>query len=281
MVADEQSGEFTAARAVIDATRSTYLASFAPFPDLAMRRIEARDWFGYLLLFGYQSLRAAFLKILPELNSEPPEVYWSILGQVWSAAEAPDIEEDVNWRALFADPRPKREYLMDVDDKRAYECLPEIVQVYRGAGHPDFVLGLSWTRDYEEAAWFAGHARTTQHRSRAPHHLAAADAQEPCVAHGSVARADVIALLSDDQSRAESGIIALPESIVVVTIERLDRRMRVGGCDDELALRDPLRSSRRVPDHGRSPRPERVRQRMASGSAPAATRTGGHGRRTA
>jgi hypothetical protein len=261
MMGDKQSGEFASARAVIDATRMTELAGFAPFPELAMRRVEARDWLGYLVLFGQQSLCRAFLRTLPELNSEPPEVYWSILGQVWSAAEAPGIEEDVDWRSLFADPRPKRECLMGVDDKRAYKCLPEIVQVYRGAGHPDFVRGLSWTLDCEAAAWFAGYAGTTLRRSRAPNHLAAADAQEPCVAHGRVARADVIALLSDDQSTAGSAVIALPESVEVVTIERLDRTMSAGGRDDEPALRHgrPVRSPNRVPDRGRLVRPERVR----------------------
>jgi len=262
MAVEKQSGELTATRAVIDAIPMTDLAGFAPSPDLAMRRIEARDWLGYLLLFPHQSLRAAFLKVLAELDGEPPEVYWSILGHVWSAAEAPGIEEDVDWRALFADPRPKRECLMGVDDKRAYERLPEIVQVHRGAGRPDFARGLSWTLDYQEAAWFAGYARTALRRSRAPHHLAAADAQEPCVAHGWVARGDVIALLSGIHTSAQAEIIALPESVEITTIERLPRTMQVGGSGEEIASRhgrplSPGGAARR----GRSARSE-LRRRM-------------------
>jgi len=234
---------------VIDATRLTDLASLAPFPDLAMRRIEARDWLGYLLLFGHQRVRGAFLRILPELESEPPEVYWSILSQVWSAAEAPGIEEEMDWRALFADARPKRECLMGIDDKRAYERLPEVVRVYRGAGHPDFARGLSWTLDHEEAAWFAGYAGTVLRRSRAPQHRAAADAQEPCVAHGWIAKADVLALLSDHRGTAASEIIALPESIEVVKVERLDRGTRIARHDDEPATRHggPVRSRAEFP----------------------------------
>src|SRR5712691_7999311 len=115
MAAERGSGEFTDAGTAIDATSLAELADFASFPDLAARRLKARDWLGYLLLFGHHRQRAAFLKMLPALDREPPEVYWSILGHVWSAAEAPGIEDEVDWPALFADPRPEREYLMGVD----------------------------------------------------------------------------------------------------------------------------------------------------------------------
>jgi hypothetical protein len=267
MAAGRGSGELTDAGTAIDAARLTDLADFAPFPDLATRRLGARDWLGYLLLFGHQRQRAAFLKILPALDHEPPEVYWSILGQVWSAAEAPGIEDEVDWRALFADPRPNREYLMGVDERRAYARLPETVQVYRGAGHPDFARGLSWTLAHEEAVWFGGYATMAVRRSGARQLLAAASAQEPCVAHGSVARADVVALLGDGRGKAASEIIALPQSVQVAKIERLDRSGRVEGCDDELASRHAPSLSPAGATRRRAARAERGR-RMAPGSAP-------------
>jgi len=268
MAAERRSGQSRDAGMVIGATTIAELADLSSFPDLATRRLQAGDWLGYLLLFGHERQRAAFLKVLPALEREPPEVYWSILGHVWSAAEAPGIEDEVDWRALFADPRPEREYLMGVDERRAYRRLPQIVHVYRGAGHPDFAQGLSWTLDYEEAAWFAGYARMALRRARAPHLLAASDAQEPCVVHGCVAHADVIALLGDAQGRAASEIIALPPAVEVVKVELLQRSAPVGGFDEDMASR---RARPLIPAgaHRRrgSIRPER-RQPMAPGGAP-------------
>ena len=81
------------------------------------------------------------MEILPELHREPPEVYWSTLLMFGADTEAPGTG-DIDWRALFADPRPGRAALMDEAGLEVFGALPERVTVYRGVGSLDRARGL-------------------------------------------------------------------------------------------------------------------------------------------
>jgi hypothetical protein len=180
------------------------LARLAPATlyDNAVRSIAERDWYDYLLLFSHEARPEAFLAILPELDDYE---YWSMLAEAWSSAEAPGTD-GIDWRALFTDPRPGRAWLMNEDEQTNHEMLPEYVTVYRGVGHPDYALGLAWTLDRNQAAWFAVYASKALARSRGK----AGDASRACVVRGTVAKADVLDLF---EGREEQEVLVLPESV--------------------------------------------------------------------
>jgi hypothetical protein len=94
--------------------------------------------------------------------------------------------------------------MMVPDEVQALKHLPEIIDVYRGAGARDDLLsGFSWTLDRERAVWFSA-------RFVGPQQL---------VARGRIRRRSVIALIED---RGEREIIALPNDVDIGAIETIN-----------------------------------------------------------
>ena len=93
----------------------------------------------------------AFLKIANEL---PDEKYWSLLSSIWTDTENAwqNLE---TWKSLFESNRPKREYLMDWDERLALDSLADTVKVYRGCQKGINENGISWTLKRDKAEWFA------------------------------------------------------------------------------------------------------------------------------
>ena len=214
------------ASTTIDRRRIDELAGLAPgmLHGHALKAISERDWSAYLCLFGHATRADAFVEILPELDDEPSEVYWSMLGEAWSSTEAPGIG-DIDWRALFTDHGiTGRAALMDETGLTVFETLPERVTVYRGVGCLDRARGLSWTLDRDKARWFATYAERQLGRSGTARR---GDVGRACVLRGELARVDVIAVL---EVREEREVIALPESVQDLhVIEPPEDAQAIGG----------------------------------------------------
>jgi hypothetical protein len=80
--------------------------------------------------------------------------YARLLSEIWTDTEQPSRILN-SWIELFTNPRLKREYLMSPEELAYYHALPDQVQIWRGAGHPCYARGISWTTDTYQAAWFA------------------------------------------------------------------------------------------------------------------------------
>ena len=79
--------------------------------------------------------------------------YWDQVSWVYTDTEFLYNSMD-QWRyLLFGDAGYLDSYLMmDEEEKKKYDSLPEYFTVYRGAKDPD---GYSWTLDKDKARWFA------------------------------------------------------------------------------------------------------------------------------
>lgn len=141
---------------------------------------------------------------------DDPAAFWPLLAETWIDSENIREMRDA-WLDLWGSDVPERERVMDEEERAALAALPETVEVWRGVGHEDAVHGLSWTVDRDKAAWFARRFAVDQRRT-------------PYLAFGRVAKADVLAYFL---SRAESEIVALPESVELTDVETLPRGVGV------------------------------------------------------
>ena len=97
-----------------------------------------------------------FLKYTAPFLSEPD--LGQILAGAWTMNESPNMDTNVSRReltALFRSVSP--EYLMDEEERAAYQALEDPVTVYRGVTsyNAQNIRALSWTLDRDTAEWFA------------------------------------------------------------------------------------------------------------------------------
>jgi hypothetical protein len=163
-------------------------------------KIQAVD--NYMLMLGSHERIAA---LLPLIEREPPEIFWSIFVRWWS-----DCDCTWRWNArlvkILQRVGPCRHY-RELDGRRRhwhgldkfFERLPDRLTVYRGASRSHIKGALSWTTDLDIARDFAyGHGG-----------LAVPNA---VIATGAVHK-DELFLASDDRSERE--ILALPRIVKV------------------------------------------------------------------
>lgn len=135
--------------------------------------------------------------------------FWDTVGGVWTDSE--NIHQSYDeWQDILHTLRPRRECIMDEDEREALAALPDTLKVYRGVraldGDYDGLEGFSWTLDRSQAVWFARRWAGVN------------DGETAVVYTGKVAKADVIAYFS---GRGEKEIVALPEHV------RITRRQEV------------------------------------------------------
>lgn len=96
----------------------------------------------------------AFFKFTHHLLSRSD--YSSFLGSMWTMVEFPNVDDNVKayeFVKLFRG--ADKAFLMDEDEQRQYQELPEEITVYRGVRGRGSLEALSWTLDIEKAEWFA------------------------------------------------------------------------------------------------------------------------------
>ena len=193
-------------------------AELAPEDQATLRRFERRqaalkgwayrrrDWDQYLALQDHGSRLYAFVRI--EARLDGPD-YWRLFREVWTMTELPHLEGDLVPALLGKHPEDRRAIMAEAE--RAYlDGLGEVLRVYRGVGSRDY-KGVSWTLDHGRAVWFA---------QRFP-------GSDPCVLHGHITKADVIAYLTD---RQEDEILCLPECVDIDRVESIPSRFDEAGA---------------------------------------------------
>jgi len=120
--------------------------------------------------------------------------YWRLLGTVY-AIQKHTIHHRELFNELFRSERREREHLMNEDERRIFERLPDEITVYRGYSDDEYEQGIAWTLQKERAIWYAH-----SDRSKDPNEI-------PRVIYGKVRKQDVWAYL-------EGGDVLLPPEAV-------------------------------------------------------------------
>lgn len=86
------------------------------------------------------------------------------VGHVWSDAGYTSSGDDFNlWQDIWnqvswtkvGKARKRRYHVMDVEDRKTLQALPETLSIYRGFGVAQGEYGYSWTLNRAKAEWFA------------------------------------------------------------------------------------------------------------------------------
>ena len=85
-----------------------------------------------------------------------PMEYNDCLSHIWVCTEFPNNDKNVSKEQilkLFNKSDPTN--IMSKEEKKIYDNLPDVVEIYRGTHYEDDSKALSWTIDFETAKWFA------------------------------------------------------------------------------------------------------------------------------
>lgn len=171
-----------------------------------------RDWSAVLAMYEVP-YRLDALVDLAEAITEPRD-YWGHVRDIWSRTELPNLQFE-KWLAVWtaADSPslvPHRKAAMTRTEIKHFASLPPVIEVWRGAGREEWAAdGLSWCLDRGTAEWFAWRYRDGR--------------ITPSCARGTIARADVFALLLD---RNEWEIVAEPDCVTVQEIYDAPRTIK-------------------------------------------------------
>jgi len=93
-----------------------------------------------------------FLSLIKDYLTE--KEFNEVLSSVWTQVEFPHQESIHNLIGLFK--QSKKEILMDEEELKKLDSLPEEITIYRGLqGSKAKIKGLSWTLSLDKAKWFS------------------------------------------------------------------------------------------------------------------------------
>jgi hypothetical protein len=160
------------------------------------------DFEHYLDLLGSHERLAAFVEIRHRLEPTP-RLYWRLLGEVWTQAEAHAHAAEW-WVELLDADVPEQHHIMSTGERIRLAALPEIVTVYRG--YSDMHSGgegFSWTLDRPKAEWFA--------------HRFASSERVPMVATGNVDHRLIVAYFAGRHE--QEVVVPWPAAVEIVHTE--------------------------------------------------------------
>ena len=119
------------------------------------KTIDAVKEYSQFFAFIRAPFMPAFFKFTQQYLSH--QDYSEALADVWTLVEFPSVDVNVSTKEFIQYfHKARKDWLMDEDEYKFYQNLPEEITVYRGTGKgARHLLGLSWTLDYEKAKWFA------------------------------------------------------------------------------------------------------------------------------
>lgn len=89
--------------------------------------------------------------LLEHTDEVDDKTYWEMVSSVWVDCENPTLNQDIYYQ-LFTAARGGREHLMDEDDYKFKDSLPDEFIAYRST---DNFSGLSWTTSFDTALFFS------------------------------------------------------------------------------------------------------------------------------
>ena len=117
-------------------------------------RIENAKTLSNIYCIIIKSYRLTFLKYVEEYLSN--DDFSEFLADAWVSSENPNQDANVSVKQLARMFRKSnKKILMDDEEYKVYENLPEEFIVYRGVARNRNPHGMSWTKNLETAEWFA------------------------------------------------------------------------------------------------------------------------------
>ena len=107
--------------------------------------------FGQYLFCHERPYRVGALMHLVSKEKMNDKKYWDLVSYVWIDSEN-IFENRIIWRWLLNHQRGNSHLMMDKEEKKYFDGLPDKIKIYRG-GMDD--KGFSWTLDKQKAEWFA------------------------------------------------------------------------------------------------------------------------------
>lgn len=148
------------------------------------------------------------MQVLTEYEHQMSDaVFWKTFGDAWTSSE--NLWQDMRLIGrMLSSPRPNREQMMTLEERRALKRMPDTLTIYRGYSGKGTWKSWSWTLDGEKGEWFA---------RRPPSPLADSPA-DPTLVEATANKSDVIAYMTD---RGESEIIVDPKKVKIVSTKVL------------------------------------------------------------
>lgn len=169
------------------------------------KALKEDNWHSYVWLHERPYRLDAFFDCVD--HGLDGEEYWKLLSSIWTDSE--NIHQQLDeWRAAWESNTYGRKAVMDEDDQKAFDALPEEFEVWRGYTVEAGKLGMSWTVDRDKAKWFGYRFSHAEHRP-------------PRIAHGRVKKSEVLAYFG---GRNESEIVVLAETVAIISARRLPPR---------------------------------------------------------
>lgn len=179
---------------------SMYNAQYREKLKYVEKAKKEKNWSDYIWMHERPYRMSKFIEIKNDLSDQE---YWSLLGQIWS-----DSENLWQYRSilnlLINEPRSERDAMMNEEEKKFMDKLPDEFTIYRGHQTRN-KLGYSWSLSYWRAKWFA--ERFNQKRQG--------------VAKATINKKDVVAVLL---GRNEFEIIASPKKMNINRVEQKIKR---------------------------------------------------------
>lgn len=158
--------------------------------------LSKQDYLTYLSTFEHEEMVRAFIRVQPKIIDDA--LYWKCLKHVYINKEVRLSDRLEFWLKCFAAERSNREsFLINDEEKMAFNDLPDTLTIYRGYRHKQFEKGISWTLSLKTAVWFAYRLSTLGGKAM--------------VVFGTCKKADVLGYTND---RQEQEIIIDPRRLL-------------------------------------------------------------------
>lgn len=115
---------------------------------------EIDDWTNVATLLGRNTLADLFFKIHKHLDDKS---YWILLGNCYTNSYI-GFDDTFILKLLFTSKRQHREFMMNEEERKQFELLPEELKIYRGCSKAEIEskkYRFSWTLNKDVADFFA------------------------------------------------------------------------------------------------------------------------------
>ena len=166
--------------------------------------INNADTIEQVFAFIRKSYRLTFLKHIEKYLSEKD--FAELLADAWVSSENPNQDVNVNIPTLTKwFKKANKRLLMTEEDYDVYTGLESEMTIYRGVAVGRNPKGLSWTMNYDKAAWFANRFNTADKKGY--------------IQEATIKKESVLAYFN---TRDEEEIVANVKDVINLRIIRLD-----------------------------------------------------------
>jgi hypothetical protein len=123
------------------------------FDELLITQKETIDWDG---MFSSNAENLGEV-LRTHYDTMPHKIYWKMVGECYTCSSLAHTDESTILKYLN-DTRPEKEHLMDEEERKFFNDLPDEVNIYRGCTKKEIKSGkfrISWTLDRKIAEFFA------------------------------------------------------------------------------------------------------------------------------